>query len=70
MRSMVTVRCETGLDQRAKANALARFGRLRGRSVHLRFEHVGPVVEASSPDELEVATAAALARLVEGQVPS
>ncbi len=42
-------------------NVRARFAHLEGRSVDVGYVPVGPLVEAKTPEELEIATAISLA---------
>lgn len=59
--SMVDWRYGVTMDDETRERALRRFRNMRGRGVNLDFPTLGPTVPASTPDELETETEAALA---------
>jgi hypothetical protein len=52
------------LSDADRARQLARFRNLRGRGIAVSFPPLGPVVQASDPQELQEATDQALAEVV------
>lgn len=61
------IEADTPLSSEVRARTLQRFSTLRGRGVVLRFNFVGPLVEARTPEELRANTERAL---VEGRSDS
>lgn len=58
------------LSDEERRRALSRYSRMKGRSVNPSFPALGPVVDASNPEELEDATNQAVVADSEDQDPS